>query len=134
MAGTAIQEKKLSSSSPVPNPNASASNGSREVLFSPTSAAAWALSTLHNFGAAAPTDNGPRPSTDSLTGTRLFNNAGRTHSDSIHTPSVASAPNQSSQNIHSGVSMVHSQGTTGVTWGQTQFQNHSTVSCRRRLN
>lgn len=134
MAGTAIQGKKPSSSSPVPNPTTSATNGSGEVLFSPTSAAAWALSTLHNFGAAAPTDNGTRPSTDSLTGTRLFNNAGVTNSNSIHNPAVPSGPNQSSQNIQSGISVVHSQGPTGVTWGQTQFQNHSTVSCRRRLN
>lgn len=128
MAGTAIQENKTTSSSPVPNPNATANNGSAEVLFSPTSAAAWALSTLHNFGAAAPTENGQRPSTDSLTGTRLFNNAGVSNPDSVHTSAVTSGSNQFSQNIKSGISVVHTQATTGVTWGQTQFQSNSSVS------
>eukprot|EP00531_Pseudo-nitzschia_arenysensis_P010227 CAMPEP_0116126608 /NCGR_PEP_ID=MMETSP0329-20121206/6419_1 /TAXON_ID=697910 /ORGANISM="Pseudo-nitzschia arenysensis, Strain B593" /LENGTH=432 /DNA_ID=CAMNT_0003620695 /DNA_START=228 /DNA_END=1526 /DNA_ORIENTATION=- len=98
-----------------------------EVLFSPTSAAAWALSTLHNFGAAAPSDNGPRPSTDSLTGTRLFNNAGVASTDPIHTPAVTSGTNQPSQTMQSGISAVHTQ-TAGVTWGQTQFQNHSNTN------
>jgi hypothetical protein len=49
----------------------SSGNGPQE-LFSPTSAAAWALSTLHNFGAATSADTAPRLSGDSLTGTRLF--------------------------------------------------------------
>jgi hypothetical protein len=108
----------------MPNPNATANSSGGEALFSPTSAAAWALSTLHNFGAAAPTDNGSRPTTDSLTGTRLFNNAGVTNSDSSRTPALLAQPIQSSQNIHSS-GVTHTQTTTGVTWGQPQLQHHS---------
>jgi hypothetical protein len=45
-------------------------------MFSPkTSAAVMALSSLHNFGAAAPTPTA-RPTADSMTGTRLFNQGG----------------------------------------------------------
>lgn len=54
----------------------SATSGAPEEMFSPTSAAALtltALSNLHNFGAAAPHDTENRGSSDSLTGTRLFN-------------------------------------------------------------
>lgn len=54
-------------------PNANGENNDGEI-FSPTSAAALALSTLHHFGA----DRDSRPSTGSLKGTRLFNKSGDT--------------------------------------------------------
>ena len=127
MAETAIQQKKTSSSSPMPNSNSTANNANGGDLFSPTSAAAWALSTLHNFGAAAPSDNGPRPTTDSLTGTRLFNNAGVISTDLNRTSVTTSDRTQTTQNVHCGVSIAQTQVTTGVKW-QPQFQHHSSVS------
>jgi len=127
MAGTAVQGNKTSSSSPVPNPNVTASNPNAGDLFSPTSAAAWALSTLHNFGAAAPND-GSRPTADSLTGTRLFNNTARADSTTI--PSMTSEPNQLGLVSTSGMLTApsHAVTTTGVTWGQPHFQHHNNVS------
>lgn len=127
MTGTALQQKKSSSSSPMPNPNATSNNAGGEVLFSPTSAAAWALSTLHNFGAAAPNENGSRPTTDSLTGTRLFNNSVATSSESTRPPAPLTQPNQSIQALHPGA-VAHTQATTGVTWGQPQSQHNSNTN------
>ena len=125
MSGTTLQPKK--SSSPMPTSNGAATNAGGEVLFSPTSAAAWALSTLHNFGAAAPTDNASRPSTESLTGTRLFNNGVVTSSGSAATPVTSSSANLSAQTLHPGI-VANTQPTTGVTWGQTQMQHRASVS------
>jgi len=122
MDEAALQEKKTSSSSPVPNPTVSSNNTNGGDLFSPTSAAAWALSTLHNFGAAAPNDNGPRPTTDSLTGTRLFNNVGVTSADSTRIPVTTLEPNQAA---HCSISAVHTQATAGISWGQPQSQHHN---------
>lgn len=128
MAEVDVQEKKTpSASSPLPNPNVAANANAGGDLFSPTSAAAWALSTLHNFGAAAPNDNGgPRPTADSLTGTRLFNNLGAPSADSTRPPTTTSAPNQTNSTVI-GVLASNTQATSGVTWGQTQLQhpNHS---------
>lgn len=120
MAEAAEQESKSSSSSPVPNPNVTNHNNSGGDLFSPTSAAAWALSTLHNFGAAAPNDNGLRPTTDSLTGTRLFNNAGGSNNDSGRNPATTLETNQATEVSQSAVS---EQTATGIRWGQAQFQH-----------
>lgn len=125
MAEVAIQEKKTSSSSPVPNPNVTANGTNGGDLFSPTSAAAWALSTLHNFGAAAPNDTRSRPTTDSLTGTRLFNNVASSTADSTITIAATLEPKQPSQDPHCSISAVHTQATTGVTWRQPQFQHHN---------
>jgi hypothetical protein len=127
MAKAALQVKKTSVS-PVLNPNATANNTNGSDLFSPTSAAAWALSTLHNFGAAAPNDSGSRPTTDSLTGTRLFNNVGVTSADSTRIPVATSEPNQPSQATHCAISVSQTQATPGVTWGQPQFQQLNNVS------
>ena len=125
MSEVGIEGKKSSSSSPVPNPNLTATNNTGEDLFSPTSAAAWALSTLHNFGAAAPNENGLRPTADSLIGTRLFNNSSATSTDSAKT---FSATSELSQTVNCTTSSVHSQVESGVTWGQTEFQHRNTVS------
>jgi len=125
MAEAAIEEKKTSSSSPVPNPNVTSNDANGSDLFSPTSAAAWALSTLHNFGAAAPNDTRSRPTTDSLTGTRLFNNVASSTADSTRTIAATSEQKKSSQDLHCSISTVHTQATTGVTWGQPQFQHHN---------
>jgi len=142
-----------SATSPVPNSNVTANNntnnnndnnGGTGDLFSPTSAAAWALSTLHNFGAAAPSDNGngPRPTTDSLqlTGTRLFNNNNNnnnntgvtTSADAVHSAadavhSAPSGPNQINNAAGYGAG-AHSQATPSVTWGQPQFKHPNNVS------
>lgn len=129
MAQVAVQEEKTpSSSSPLPNPNVAANANTGGDLFSPTSAAAWALSTLHNFGAAAPNDNGgPRPTADSLTGTRLFNNSGAPSNDSTSPPTTTSAPIQTDSAVI-GLPASNIQATNGVTWGQTQFQLPNHVS------
>lgn len=114
-----------SSSSPVPNPNLTSNNSNGGDLFSPTSAAAWALSTLHNFGAAAPNDSGSRPTTDLLTGTRLFNNPSVTSTDSTHIP-VATSDLKPRKVANCTVPAVQSQVVSGVTWGQTDYQHRNT--------
>lgn len=129
MAEVALQGKKTSesSSSPVPNPTTGTSTNIRGDLFSPTSAAAWALSTLHNFGAAAPNDTeNPRPTTESLTGTRLFKTITLPNSDLAGLPPIAgnAAQHQSKSTVlDASASNTHAS----VTWGQPQFQhpNHS---------
>ena len=131
MAELTDTEKKMSSSSssssPVPNQNVAANNNTGGDLFSPTSAAAWALSTLHNFGAAAPNDTGARPTTDSLIGTRLFNNADATSADAPRVPAETPGPKQinNAADVMPGPT---TQAAASVTWGQPQFQHPNNVS------
>mmetsp|Transcript_16667 Transcript_16667/g.45796 ORF Transcript_16667/g.45796 Transcript_16667/m.45796 type:complete len:450 (-) Transcript_16667:617-1966(-) len=126
MAQVVMPETKTSpTSSPLPNATENSTSGGD--LFSPTSAAAWALSTLHNFGAAAPNDNGGlRPTAGSLTGTRLFKSSGEASADSTTPPNITSAPNQI-KSTAIGASGSSTQPTSGVSWGENQFQhpNHS---------
>jgi hypothetical protein len=123
MAEADLRENKSSSSSPIPSSNVTTNNSNGGDLFSPTSAAAWALSTLHNFGAAAPNENGARPTTDALTGTRLFN-AGVNGVDSTRTNTSTLETSQSSKVTNSSISDAHTHVTTGVRWEQQQFQRH----------
>lgn len=106
-------------------------NNNGKDLFSPTSAAAWALSTLHNFGAAAPTDNGERPATDSLTGTRLFNNVtGNMKNINPATQGGTLTGSAADSNrkipaittVSASVSATKGAATPAVSWGQTNVQ------------
>jgi hypothetical protein len=150
MAEDGVPSKKKTSSPAAATSSAGNGNGDVVVnnssggdLFSPTSAAAWALSTLHNFGAAAPAnDNGQRPTTDSLTGTRLFNNG------SVDPKETLEASNESdevSNSINNFVGttitaekepamsgLATSYATTAVSWGQPQFQQPNNVSTNRK--
>jgi len=137
MVADGVSEKTISS----PATTSSVSddpinNGNGSDLFSPTSAAAWALSTLHNFGAAAPNDNVQRPTTDSLTGTRLFKNgSGDTRSSNPKAAleasteyakvsnQINSAETSTSTTYGRAMSGVAAHATTAVTWGQPQFQH-----------
>ncbi len=67
MSTSAANETTAESPKEKPTLNHNAHN--EEEMFSPTSAAALALSTLHHFG------DQQRPSTASLKATRLFNNS-----------------------------------------------------------
>lgn len=62
-------------------------NNDGEEMFSPTSAAALALSTLHHFGAER---DSRRPSAESLKGTRLFNSGSSSKKAGADTPSPQS--------------------------------------------
>mmetsp|Transcript_25331 Transcript_25331/g.59296 ORF Transcript_25331/g.59296 Transcript_25331/m.59296 type:complete len:459 (+) Transcript_25331:208-1584(+) len=125
MSGVGLEGKKSSSCSPVSNPNLTGNSSTAEELFSPTSAAAWALSTLHNFGAAAPNDNGSRPSTDSLIGTRLFNNSSVASNDSTKILSATSEQNLT-HTENCVLPAAHPHAVSGVTWGQTEIQHRNT--------
>mmetsp|Transcript_49133 Transcript_49133/g.55681 ORF Transcript_49133/g.55681 Transcript_49133/m.55681 type:complete len:485 (+) Transcript_49133:221-1675(+) len=140
MAEVGVSGKKTSSpatSSSVSD--APINNGNGSDLFSPTSAAAWALSTLHNFGAAAPNDNGQRPTTDSLTGTRLFKNGCVETKSNNHMTALdasneyAKVSTQINNSVKTSTSTTYGRAmsgaaaaahtTTSVTWGQPQFQH-----------
>jgi len=133
-----VSEKKTSSPTTTSSiSDVPVNNGNGSDLFSPTSAAAWALSTLHNFGAAAPNDNGQRPTTDSLTGTRLFKNgSGDTKSSNPMialdaSNEYAKVSNQINNSVETSTSTTYGRAmsgaaahaTTSVTWGQPQFQH-----------
>lgn len=132
--GVPLKKKKSSPAAATSSAgNVAVNNSSGGDLFSPTSAAAWALSTLHNFGAAAPpNDSGQRPTTDSLTGTRLFNNGSgnpkatleaTNESDKVSNPinnSVGTITSTEKELAMSGLAASHA--TTAVTWGHPQFQ------------
>lgn len=115
-------------------------NKNDNEFFSPTSAAAWALSTLHNFGAAAPIENTQRPTTDTLTCTRLFNN-GTSSTLNVDLVSNKKAVNDaikdSNESTNSTVTttsvtkclnqtkVLATNTTAAVSWGQMDFQDHS---------
>jgi hypothetical protein len=109
------------SKQPVIHRQHSVTSGAPEELFSPTSAAAWALSTMHNFGAAAPPHNETtRPNAKALTGTRLFNGAvSNGNGTNMTEPNVDSVTPSSSFNGNP---------TATISWGDLQVQDAKSVS------
>lgn len=113
---------------PVPLRQHSVTSGAPEEMFSPTSAAAWALSTMHNFGAAAPPHNtANRPDVKALTGTRLFNGAvcnggpGPTQQSNTNAPALTT--------IGPTTSMKESaSSSSAVSWGNLQVHQVYSVS------
>jgi hypothetical protein len=67
--------------STVTSPQSNKQAANDEDMFSPTSAAALALSTLHHFGADRGVNQRPQPPTSGLRGTRLFNTSSNTNSN-----------------------------------------------------
>lgn len=73
--------------STVTSPQSNKQAANDEDMFSPTSAAALALSTLHHFGADRGANQRPHPPTSGLRGTRLFNTSSNTNSNAPTAPS-----------------------------------------------
>jgi hypothetical protein len=112
--------------SPVPSKHISQhslTSGAPEEMFSPTSAAAWALSTMHHFCAAtSPHSKTTRPKVNALTGTRLFNGTVIDGTTKVDTHGsclpISQAP----------VGSTKSSATGTITWGNLQV--HPVLSVR----
>jgi hypothetical protein len=105
-------------------------SGAPEEMFSPTSAAAWALSTMHHVGASASPplhNNAPRPNVKALTGTRLFNSGvgnGTTRMKSKGT----NLPSSLTIFPQAPVAPMSITATEAITWGNLSV--HPVVSVR----
>ncbi|KAG7341510.1 E2F/DP family winged-helix DNA-binding domain containing protein [Nitzschia inconspicua] len=108
--------------SPAPNKQSvclsrhSVTSGAPEEMFSPTSAAAWALSTMHNFGAAAPPHNTTiRPSVEALTGTRLFNSAARSSG------TIKASMDSSTATTQRPTTFMKGNSSSTISWGELKI-------------
>jgi hypothetical protein len=101
----------------------SVTTGAPEEMFSPTSAAAWALSTMHHFVVAtSPQSKTTRPNGNSLTGTRLFNGAASNSTTKVDNDDSSLPISQAP------VGLKKSSAAGSITWGNLQV--HPVVSVR----